>query len=208
MPSTATITAFYSFTALTTVRSSLVNSNFSTFRGHFIPIDTDTATSSNLTHDLGADGHSWRGVYGQYGIFYANTTGSVPAAPSSGKMALYFKDNGNLYKKNSSGTETQLDAAPAAGNYAVTSTSASYTATTSDNFIACNANGGAITITLYTAVGNSGRQLLVKKTDSSANAVTVDGNSSETIDGATTYAITIQYESITIISDGSNWHII
>jgi hypothetical protein len=37
--------------------------------------------------------------------------------------------------------------------------------------------------------------------------VTVDGNASETIDGALTYALAVQYQSITIISDGTNWHI-
>lgn len=83
-----------------------------------------------------------------------------------------------------------------------------YTATSSDHVILCNASGGAFTITLPAASGVLGIIYHIKKTDSSGNAVTVDGNGSETIDGATTASLTAQYESIMIVCDGSNWHII
>jgi hypothetical protein len=73
--------------------------------------------------------------------------------------------------------------------------------------IPCNATGGAFTVTLYTAIGNSGRKITVKKTDSSFNAVTIDANSTETIDGALTLLLSTQYESVTLVSDGSNWHV-
>lgn len=88
----------------------------------------------------------------------------------------------------------------------VTKTEA-YTATDSDAVILCNATAGAFSITLPTAVGRAGRIFTIKKTDSTGNAVTVDGDGAETIDGATTQVIATQYNSITIISDGSEWHI-
>ena len=62
-----------------------------------------------------------------------------------------------------------------------------------------------MTITLYAASGNAGKVITVKKTDSSTNAVTLDGNASETIDGATTLALTAQYDSATVVCDGTNW---
>ena len=40
---------------------------------------------------------------------------------------------------------------------------ANYTATTSDNFIPCDATSAAFTITLYAASGNAGRRLIIKK---------------------------------------------
>lgn len=89
----------------------------------------------------------------------------------------------------------------------VTKTGA-YTATASDYTILCNAVGGAFTITLPAAASHTGRIYNIKKIDSSANAVTVDGNGGETIDGGVTAILTVQYESITIQSDGSNWHIL
>jgi hypothetical protein len=69
--------------------------------------------------------------------------------------------------------------------------------------------GANITLTLGTsAVSNTGLKLHFKKVDSSAFTVTIDAAGSETIDGATTAVIISQYQSITIISDGVNWHII
>jgi hypothetical protein len=71
------------------------------------------------------------------------------------------------------------------------------------------ANTGTMTLTLPTAVNNAGKRLIFKKTTSSATAITVDANASETIDGATTHtAMDAQYDTITIMSDGANWHIV
>lgn len=78
----------------------------------------------------------------------------------------------------------------------------------SDYTILCSASGGLFTVTLPTAVGLLGKIYNIKKTDSTGNAVTIDGNASETIDGDTTKALNLQYESLTIQSDGTNWHII
>lgn len=71
-----------------------------------------------------------------------------------------------------------------------------------------DASGGAVTVNLPAVASNSGRVLNVKKVDSSGNAVTLDGNASETIDGATTLAISTQYQSYTVHCDGSAWWII
>jgi hypothetical protein len=89
--------------------------------------------------------------------------------------------------------------------------SADYTVTLGDAGTDCqitvDASGGNRTITLYAASSNSGRQVKIKKLDSSANTVTIDGNASETIDGATTRVIAAQYTSLSLVCDGSNWHI-
>lgn len=62
------------------------------------------------------------------------------------------------------------------------------------------------TITLPAAVSHSGREYRIKNINT--GIVTIDGNASETIDGATTYALSSQYASVDIICDGSNWHIV
>lgn len=89
-----------------------------------------------------------------------------------------------------------------------TQTSATLTLDASHWTVLCDCTSNAITITLPAAASHTGRIYNVKKIDSTANAVTVDGNGSETIDGATTQTISIQYNSIMIQSDGSNWHIL
>lgn len=63
MPSSATITTFVTMVAGTKARASHVNTNFDNYRGHVLPINTDTATASHQTHDLGASDHHWRRIY-------------------------------------------------------------------------------------------------------------------------------------------------
>jgi hypothetical protein len=85
------------------------------------------------------------------------------------------------------------------------SVATTYTVSIYDAIIDGSAAGGAFTITLPTAVGNTGRLFIVKKTDSSANAVTVKGNGSELIDGANTSLLSTQYQCLEIYSNGTNW---
>lgn len=107
MPSSATITAFYNFTALTTIRSSEVNSNFDAIRGNYIPIDPSTATSAaTITYDLGASDHAWRNLYAKGLHIYGDTVGATPPA---GFYNIYVKStDGKAYKKDSGGIESQL----------------------------------------------------------------------------------------------------
>ena len=67
--------------------------------------------------------------------------------------------------------------------------------------------GGAVTINLPPAAENAGRILHVKKLGTTGNVI-IDGNASETIDGATTQVITTQFDSARMVCDGSNWFII
>lgn len=83
-----------------------------------------------------------------------------------------------------------------------------YTATASDTVILCDATGGAFTVNLPAAAGVTGLILYIKKIDGTANVVTVDGAGAETIDGALTQVIAVQYDSITLVPDGANWSVI
>ena len=91
--------------------------------------------------------------------------------------------------------------------FAFTSKSANYTGTGADSYICVDASGGARTITLPTAASVAGRMYAVKKTDSSINIVTVDGNGAETIDGAATYILKKQYDCVFLISNNVNWEV-
>jgi hypothetical protein len=80
----------------------------------------------------------------------------------------------------------------------------SYTAVVGDFVVASNT--GTVTITLPSG-HNVNDTIIVKKTGS-GGTVTVDGNASETIDGALTFVLNTQYDSIILISDGTNWLIV
>jgi len=73
--------------------------------------------------------------------------------------------------------------------------------------ILCDCTSNAITVNLPSAIGNQAR-LTIKKIDSGGNAVTVDGQGSQTIDGSETATLSAQYASVTIISDNNNWFIV
>jgi hypothetical protein len=89
-------------------------------------------------------------------------------------------------------------------NQAYLARTTTYTATTSDYFIDCTT--GSFTVNLFTAVGNTGRILIIK--NSGTGTITVDPNGSQTIDGATTQSLATQWSRVHIISDGANWKII
>ena len=90
---------------------------------------------------------------------------------------------------------------------AITTKTTSYTASAGDYTILCN-NSGAITIALPAASGASGRIYVIKKISGILNNVVIDPSGSETIDGAGTRTLSLQYESVTIQSDGSNWFVL
>lgn len=93
----------------------------------------------------------------------------------------------------------------------VSSKTADYTLVSTDDLILVDSSGGAFTLTLPAAASNTGKVFMIKKTDSTfatANAVTVDGNASETIDGSLTRTLNTQHEEYSIVSDGTNWRIL
>ena len=64
--------------------------------------------------------------------------------------------------------------------------------------------GGNITINLPTAVGNNGKTISITRVDGSANILTIDGATTETINGALTKIIGVQWDSLTLKSNGTN----
>lgn len=95
------------------------------------------------------------------------------------------------------------------GQYSVSSPVTSNTTLTADDFyVGVDASGGPVTISLPAAAAHKGRPYHISKRDATVNAVTVDGAGAETINGAATQVIIIQYTTLSIISDGVEWAII
>jgi hypothetical protein len=99
--------------------------------------------------------------------------------------------------------------ANAFGNVVTVSTkTTNYTLMTTDFVILGDCTSAAFTLSLPTAASGVGRIFFLKKVDSSANVLTVQANGSELIDGNNTFLLPSQYQSITLVSDGSKWWII
>ena len=156
----------------------------------------------------------WGIFDGSSSLLTIRTAGSAPLAATANSTRMLIGNTAGQVQINNGTTGTYRDLILrnliGTGNLATgtVSKSADYTATTDDGTIEVNASGAGRTITLFAASGNAGKILVIKKTDSSANAVTVDANASETIDGATTVSLASQYSTITIQVNaaGTAWH--
>jgi hypothetical protein len=84
----------------------------------------------------------------------------------------------------------------------VLSKTGAYTVTANDKVILCSSNGGAFSVTLPTAATLANEEVIIKKTDSSANAVTVAG----TIDGSVNFSLATQNKYIRVFSDGTAFY--
>lgn len=81
-----------------------------------------------------------------------------------------------------------------------------YTADDSDYLILIDASSGAVPVALP---GNRlGKQLVVKKTDASANAVTITPAPGETIDGSSSLDITAQWQTFTLMGISGGWAVL
>src|SRR5262245_596513 len=114
------------------------------------------------------------------------TTGTVPAARlgSNPPTAYTFLRGDNVW---------------AYSNFQTVVKTSAYTAAINE-FVLAN---GTFTVSLPTAVGIINTVINVK--NMGTGVITVDPAGAETIDGQPTYVIAVQYQSLTLVSDGANW---
>ena len=75
-----------------------------------------------------------------------------------------------------------------------------------DTSLVVDCSGGATTVNLPAVSGNSGKIIQITHVGST-NSITIDGSGAETIDGETTQALDTQYDTVTLLCDGSEWYI-
>ncbi len=137
---------------------------------------------------------------------------STPSQPAVDQGYLYTKSDGKLYWRSSALAETDLTAASGGGgggsgdNLTVTSPkTGNYTASNWE-FVLVNLAGASGDVTVTLPAASADKQVAIKiNSQAMGKEVIVDGNGSETIDGLTTRILNTDYESIHLISDGSNW---
>ena len=176
--------------------------------------DTSGSASGWLLNFYTTGTTTRKNTFSDNGLTTANANPVV--ADASGRFGNIFLGSGDYKVVLTDGDNLEKwTADPVAGSVgatgAVDAKTAAYTITTGDatKTIAVDATSGALTVTLPAAASaTNGFEVTVKKTDSSVNAVTIDGNGAETIDGATTLVLSNQYDSATLRCDGSNWFVV
>lgn len=131
------------------------------------------------------------------------TQGSVLYVGSAG---AYSQDNSHLYYDSTNaflgiGTAAPKSILHVNGNFQQkVSTLTSNTSLDNTTVIMGDATSGTFTVSLPDCVSNIfGREYHIKKIDSSANSVTIGIVSDDTIDGLTSYSMTTQYASISVV---------
>lgn len=119
-------------------------------------------------------------------IYY--TTGKVGIGTASPASAL-----------DVSGTVRLAGGAIRIGTVVTVTSSTTLSATNS--IVLCDATSGAVVSTLPSVA--MGQTFNFKKVDSTANPCTLSG----TIDGGSSYALTHQYEAITVVANASQWYL-
>lgn len=118
--------------------------------------------------------------------------GQMPVCfnPSNGKMWGYYNSGWGWINQGSSNV-----------NSAYISKSSNYTLSITDAIVDGDASGGAFSLTLPSASGNTGKAFFLKKIDSSNNLLTIVG-----VEGGN-YILTFLGDSIQVFSTGSVWRI-
>lgn len=147
--------------------------------GHVHAISVITAWLANTSYSLGQI------------VTHANGLWQAPAGGIAGNASfqagwIHLADIGN-------GAGLSLSA--------VTPGSSPYTAASGTVVFASAATTSAV----HLPVASNGAVVWVKKTDSSATAVTVTGQSGATINLASTFVLTLQHDAAMFMCDGTNW---
>jgi len=137
----------------------------------------------------------------------SGATGDTYYRDSSGNFVRLAVGSTNQVLKVSSGLPS-WGAAPAA-LFSTTTQTSSYTVGTSDTVVFADATSANVTITLPAASSTAGYRFYIKRIDSSSsNTVTVSRGGSDTIDGATSFTLDMQYTAFGVVSNGSAWYIL
>lgn len=83
-----------------------------------------------------------------------------------------------------------------------------YAITQDDWLILAHAYVSGFDVILPDAETSDLKEFMVKKIDSSANIVTLNGIRGQTIDGATTLSLSVQHEGCRIVAFDGNWYVV
>jgi hypothetical protein len=147
------------------------------------------------------------------GSLLTGITATVAALNDIGDVSAASPNNGDVIAYNSTSGDWEATAQSGGGGSApsvtVSSPATDQTLTSPSGIeeVYIYTPSTAINVNLVAAATcGSGFKYQIK--NASANTITIDPNSTETIDGASTFALSTQYASVTIVTDGSNWFII
>lgn len=190
--------------------------------GSFSPMQYSTGTASQSTNTITGSGTTFTAaMVGSEFIFADGTkttitafggTTSLTVSTSATVASQIFRIHKPVLQVDGTNFRVGINSATPSstlhlnGSFApiTLSTSTSLTVDETHYAIFMDATAGAKSVTLPAASTCKDREYLVKKVDSSANAVTVIA----TIDGVASPTLATQYKYVRVQSDGTNWYVV
>lgn len=166
-----------------------------------VPTDTAAYSGGWSGTDLGSSTQKWNDIYmaGELKGARVENVGALPSNSGTTVGRMVFFDGAPYWD-----TGSEWVAGGGGGPLVVTSKVANYTAVDGDQLIICN---GTFTVSLPDCASlDTGYVYRIKNVGT--GVISIDPHSTQTIDGETLVDIVDQYASLTICSDGLNWHII
>jgi len=165
---------------------------------------TDKGLSANGSTVITADSSGVPQISSVDVVAYTNTSDYKVVITDASDNVLITVDN----LAGALDTSNYLTTASAT-NFPVQSKTSTYPIAAADlgQVINCDVSGGEFTVTLLAAAtAGDGASITIKKTDTSVNAVLIDGDG-DNIDGNATFKLTREDNSVLLVCDGDNWHI-
>ena len=167
--------------------------------------------SGGTTYEHGASVQLYGEDEGTYpGNLYL-VSGGATVSPTS-IVEIAYRDNASGYQSIATFDSTLMSTFHGGMEWNVTTVNAAtYSVVATDHILHITySNTNPCTVTIPAAQLSAGRVLIFKDSDGNAgtNNVTIDTGGAETIDGAATYVMNTDYESVTMFSSGSHWYVI
>jgi len=176
--------------------------------GDIEAIRVDASKNATFVYNLSADGNVTLGDAGTdahtlNGTLQFAEEVAAPSAPADGDGGIFYvKDDGIPYYISDSTAETSL--VGGGGGLTYQAKTSTFTAAV-DYFYGVDSNGGDVTVNLPAVSGNAGKTIDVCH-KVIGNDIILDGNASETINGALTLTVGgTAYQNITLFCTGSEW---
>ena len=185
--------------------------------------------SRSMLADLPMDGYSVTGLREPAALADAATKNYVDSALSAAMDGLSFADLGFFMTNGSRPLSGHIDAdgylitnlknpidsrdaatkeyVDSLSRLAVVTTTTNYEIKLSDRVIFGDASAQPIFIDLPSAIGQAGLLFNIKRISSGSNDLFVRALPGETVDGESVIPLLLQWESMTVVSNGVNWYI-
>lgn len=135
----------------------------------------------------------------------------ISAISDHGALSGLLDDDHSQYLNTTRGdvryyTKTEIDSLLI--QHPTVTKTGDYTVTTANYYIFVDTSTNNVNITLYTAVGNAGREIYIKKITTDGNSLTITPQTNQLIDGQTSLITIDAWTTLKLVSSGAHWYII